>query len=72
MRYDQLAAILEERFQIGPLAAPVIAILWATERLAKEVGVPEAHKQLSALNRKRERAGKMPAYFPGNLSVTRE
>jgi hypothetical protein len=60
----QLAAILANTYQVGILAAPPTAILWAADALMAQAGAEIARRELSALNRKRIKAGKMPAYAP--------
>jgi hypothetical protein len=62
MSYHLLANLLESRYGVGPLAAPPIAIVWATEYLITEVGKREAERQLKSLNRRRTKMGKIPAY----------
>jgi hypothetical protein len=57
----KLEAVLTDRYRVSLLAAPAIAVLWAAERLAQEVGLEAAQAELTAANRLRERAGKMPA-----------
>jgi hypothetical protein len=60
--YASLAAEVENTYGVSLLAAPVFAILWAAEKLVRTLGADEARKQLSAANRRRDKAGKMPAY----------
>ena len=59
-----LVSILADRYDVGVLAAPVCAVIWAAELVAAERGADVARRELSAVNRKRERAGKVPAYVP--------
>lgn len=74
-------SVLEDRYGVGGVAAPVYAVIWAAEHVAQTSGVAAARKQLTALNRKRERHGKSPAYpdynsplFPkrGNMVAKRK
>ena len=64
MNYPTLSAILESRYGVGAIAACPTTILWAWAVLAKEKGEAVADKELSALNRKRNKVGKIPAYKP--------
>ena len=63
-RCKALAAVLESRYGVGAVAAPPVAVLWAAEHLAESEGFAVAKAQLSALNRVRERHGRIPAYAP--------
>lgn len=55
--------ILLNHYGADELSAPPIALIWAAERAIREgMGVGEAQAEFSAINRKREKAGKMPAY----------
>lgn len=60
--YSRLAEILESRYGASPLAAPVVAIVWAADALADEVGITQARQELRALNRRRAAAGRVPTY----------
>lgn len=59
--YARLAEVLETRYGVGALAAPPVAVLWATDALADDVGRTQAERELAALNRRRNRVGKIPA-----------
>lgn len=61
---NKLTTILSDVYEVGPLAAPTIAVLWAAERLCEAEGSDVAKQELSALNRLREKRGRMPAYAP--------
>ena len=60
--YKGLSSILETVYGVAVLAAEPTTILWAAERLKKAEGTEVALSQLSALNRRRDRAGKIPAW----------
>ena len=60
--YKGLSSILETVYGVAVLAADPTTILWAVERLMKAEGMEVALSQLSALNRRRDRVGKIPAY----------
>lgn len=55
---------LKREYDIDEMRASPTTILWAWERVARESGVESANKALRACNRRRERAGKIPAYKP--------
>lgn len=59
--YVGIRRVLEQRYGVSPLAAPPEAILWAADHYAKSASYEHARKELSALNRRREAAGKIPA-----------
>lgn len=59
-----LETILKSCYGVTGMEADPTTILWAAERLAAASGVAQARKELSALNRKRDRMGKIPAYAP--------
>ena len=59
-----LTTILCDVYEVGPLATPAIAVLWAAERLCEAEGADVAKQELSALNRLREKRGVRPAYAP--------
>ena len=61
---SSLLAILSERYGVGLLAAPAVAVIWAAEFMAAEHGADAARKALATANRKREKAGVIPAYVP--------
>ena len=58
----KLEAVLISRYGVSLMSAPAIAILWAAEQLIDSIGLEAAQKALTVANRRRERAGKMPAY----------
>ena len=60
--YSVLARIIENRYGVGPLAASPTTVIWAAQHLAQDAGVTRARAELSALNRRREKAGVSPAY----------
>lgn len=64
MSYASLSTVLENRYGVGALAADPTTILWAWAVLAQDKGEGVADKELSALNRRRNKVGKMPAYKP--------
>lgn len=59
---SNLASILTSRYGVTVENAPKITIIWAAEFLMAQEGAEIAKKQLSAVNRKRERLGRIPAY----------
>lgn len=63
---DTLITILTDEYGVGPVKAPAIAVLWAFDRFRQKVGEKEADKQLSELNRLREKYGVIPVYKPHN------
>lgn len=64
MKCPTLSAILENRYGVGALVACPTTVLWAWAVLANDKGEAVADKELSALNRKRNGVGKMPAHKP--------
>ena len=54
--------ILCDLYGVSVFSSPPIAIVWAAEHLAQVEGVAVAKAELSEANRRRERAGKRPAY----------
>jgi hypothetical protein len=60
--YKGLASILDTVYGVAVLSADPTTILWAAERLMKSEGMETALRELSALNRRRNQAGKIPAY----------
>lgn len=58
----KLASILSSRYGVTVENSPEIAIIWAAEFLMEQDGVEVAKKQLSTMNRKREKLGRIPAY----------
>lgn len=54
--------VLEDLYGVTVFSSPPLAIIWAAEHLAKVEGVERAKAELSAANRRRERAGKRPGY----------
>ena len=54
--------ILIQRYEVALLEAPVEAIIWAADAIVASKGGEIARKELSRVNRKRERFGRMPAY----------
>jgi len=59
-----LERLLASQYDVSLLAAPAYAVLWAAEKLSKSAGVAVARRELAAANRKREKAGRVPAYPP--------
>lgn len=60
-----IEGVLKSRYGVTRDKADPTTIIWAADHVAKSVGYPAAAKQLSALNRWRERMGKTiaaPAY----------
>lgn len=62
--FAKLSAMLSDRYGVTVENAPKIAIIWAAEELLKVEPVAVVKKQLSAMNRKREKLGKIPACVP--------
>ena len=64
--YKDLADRLEADYGVGAVVAPVEAVLWAGADLVGHFGFEPAvvKGQISALNRVRERHGKIPVYAP--------
>lgn len=60
--FKNLASILEGTYGVGPLAATPTTIIWAADLLMARDGAESAYRELSSLNRKRERFGVIPAY----------
>lgn len=58
---NTLGTILNEVYGVGELYADTCTVLWATERIADKA---EAKKELSRLNRLRQKYGRPPAYAP--------
>ena len=58
------SSLLASRYDVSVLSAPVCAILWTADALATSADVPTAKKALVAVNRRREKAGVIPAYVP--------
>jgi hypothetical protein len=65
MSYKALSDILETEYGVDALGAPPEAVIWAAERLPKDQAVSE----LSALNRAREKHGKVLVYVPYGHSL---
>jgi hypothetical protein len=66
MKYAELDRTLSEVYGVGTLAACPITVLWAAHRLVDDLGmtVDAAKSQLSALNARRIKMGRRPAYPP--------
>lgn len=60
--FKKLAEVLSSRYGVTVENSPVEAILWAADHLLISEPVAVVKKELSAMNRKRERLGKRPAY----------
>lgn len=60
--FAKLSAVLSDRYGVTVENAPVEAILWSADHLMTFEPVAVVKKQLSAMNRKREKLGKCPAY----------
>ena len=60
--FKALAEVLSSRYGVTVENAPVEAILWAADHLMTTEPVEKVKKQLSVMNRKREKLGKRPAY----------
>lgn len=59
---SKLAAIHLSRYGVTVEEAGPISVVWAAEHLMELEGVDVAKKQLRAVNRRREKLGKRPAY----------
>ena len=55
--YRNLAAILTDTYEVGPMHAATATVSWAMDRLAATVGMVAARKEVSALNGARDRKG---------------
>lgn len=61
-RFASLSAVLSSRYGVTVENSPVEAILWSADHLLLSEPVAKVKKELSAMNRKREKLGKRPAY----------
>ena len=61
MKQTELERVLNNDYGVGSLVASPECVLWAADRVADRLGTDEAKRQLSELNRKRERAGRTVA-----------
>lgn len=61
---SKLAAIVQGIYGVNFLEAPAITLIWAATQMIEIEGKDAAKAELSALNAKREAAGKIPAYAP--------
>jgi len=62
--YETVQQILFRRYGVHPMKAPTDTIIWAADAAAKEIGYPAARRELSALNRERNRQGRSIAVAP--------
>jgi len=60
--FRDLSYILETYYGVGALQACPTTVLWAAEKLVARKGAEEARRQLAHLNRRRNAAGRIPAY----------
>jgi hypothetical protein len=65
MSYKALSSIIKVVYGVDALGAPPEAVIWAAERLPKDQAVSE----LSALNRAREKHGKVLVHIPYGHSL---
>ena len=57
-----IANILTSQYGVTIETASPISLIWAAEKATAVIGADAAWMELKAVNRKRERAGRMPAY----------
>ena len=62
MTTTTIETILSKRYEVGVLFAPVEAVIWAADLAVEKIGAEAARKELSKVNRKREKFGRMPVY----------
>lgn len=60
--YCNLAATLTDTYGVGPMHAAPETVSWAMARIALTVGATAARKEVSAMNRVRDRKGFPLAY----------
>lgn len=60
--FAKLADVLLSRYDVTVANSPVEAILWAADHLLLSEPVEVVKRELSAMNRQREKLGKRPAY----------
>jgi hypothetical protein len=61
MRTNELIKILADIYDVGPLRAPVEAVIWASDRIED---VQQAKADLRAINAMRSKAGIVTARVP--------
>jgi hypothetical protein len=64
-----LESLHSNLYGVSIYEASPISVIWAAERMAKNDDVTSVIKALRAVNRKREKMGKMPAYPPFGSAI---
>jgi hypothetical protein len=60
MSYKNIELILNKVYGVDAISAPPEAVLWASDKLPADLALEE----IRALNREREKLGKMLIYIP--------
>lgn len=61
-RFSTIAAILANKYDVGPMAARSETVLWAADEAVDIVGADQAKAELKAINARRHKMGKTIAY----------
>lgn len=59
---ENFLTVCESTYGVNALSADPIVLEWTFGRLIESVGIDAARSALRAVNRKRERLGRIPAY----------